>query len=108
MKSFENIIPQGVLAPIDVRIFYEDGIPYMEYTGVADSNIGKIQMHFPKVALIFDRIEEECTYADHIKLKHQVYMSRDTHKFYEIKILERRMTKKEIEDELGYKVKIIN
>ena len=99
------------LTPTDVHIFYEDKTPYLEYTGVAETNKGKIKFHFPKVDLSFNAIEieeERCDrlpYFANYLLKQNICIKNDI--WTDFEFIDRKMTKEEIEKELGYKVEIV-
>lgn len=94
--------------PIDAKIYYEGGKPYMEYKGVTlDCRNDKVEVYFPKIALNISEVEyiEDISGYEELnvtftcgdfKLKKPVFTT-----------IERTMTKAEIEKELGYKVNIV-
>jgi hypothetical protein len=100
----------GPIKPTDLKIYYEDGIPYLDYKGIADTNFGRVEVCFPKMGLIINGLE--CTSEEVYNQKGEAvitmrqYLSR-SNEYFTIKTLERNMTKKEIEKELGYKVNIV-
>lgn len=102
--------------PTDVKVYMENNKPYLEYTGVIDRGDEKIKVYFPKIDLTFNVLEQfvdEQYYYDRwdvpigrVFLSHQVMVG-NTKTAYEYKVIERTMTKKELEKKLGYKVKIV-
>ena len=108
-----NPIITSAISPTDVKIYTEDGVPYLDYTGTFYANDGcKCKIHFPKIGLAFTRItqekeEEEYDYFGYkrkILMNFNVFVSDD--KFWEFEILEREVSKKQLEKELGYKLNI--
>lgn len=107
------------LIPTDVRIYYEDDKPYLDYTGIAKTDTGNVKVHLPKIDLVYNVIEDNSEYEDYyardcrgkLVYKHQVKISQKvvikSDKYYDLEIIEREMTKEQIEKELGYKVKIV-
>ena len=108
----------GHIVPKDVRVFVDNGTPYLDYTGIADTNLGCVEIHIPKMSLNLSSIEcivdYECRYSeDPLQIPRTITTKReccyandeDSHRF-SIKYLTRAMTKSEIEKELGYKVTI--
>ena len=108
------------IMPKDVRIYYEDNMPYLEYTGEITANDGtKTEVRLPKISLVYNVIEDNSEYYDQyaygihgeklyftrVKLSQNVIIKND--KWYDMQIVEREMTKKQIEKELGYNVKIV-
>lgn len=98
-----NIIPK------DVKIYYEDGIPYMEYRGIANGfNCDKFEVHFPKIKLEISEFSFEEEYYSPSKLN-VTFSDENVRNLYKptFKIFEKTMTKAQIEKELGYKVNIV-
>jgi len=52
----------GTIKPVDVRVYFEDGIPYMEYVGVAESNFGTVRIIIPKLSLVIESIDSESSW----------------------------------------------
>lgn len=112
MKYTDRI--EGVIKPVDVKIYLEDGMPYLDYTGTVTTKFGKLKVHIPKMSLEFNEIicerEEYSEFYypfDHpilIQTKQEFFACND--KAYELEIIEREMSKAQIEKELGYKIKI--
>lgn len=97
------------IKPTDVKVYYEDERLYLDYKGIVNTNFGKAEIHIPKMSLEIHEIEDSCEYYNEFTerpalVKYQCFAS--SREFYDIKILERDMTKKEIEKELGYKINI--
>ena len=53
MKYTDHI--EGIIKPVDVKIYLEDGIPYLDYTGTVTTKFGK-----------FLRILRICLYKDEL------------------------------------------
>lgn len=113
MKDF--IFKDSVIRPTDVKIYYEDKIPYLEYTGEIMTSYGLSRVHFPKIDLGLKVIEYKCETEENIhglyenvtyvKVNQQAHVSNDM--WMKVQILERKMTKEQIEKELGYKIEIV-
>ena len=114
MKS--NIILTEIRpVPTDVRIYYENGVPYLDYTGWFDTNEGRAKVHFPKISLSIKVIDQEAEYAEYYGkyniLLGQVMVGLEivatNEQWFKYEIVEREMTKSQIEKEIGCKVKIV-
>ena len=110
--KYDPIIASPI-TPIDVKIYTEDGVPYLDYIGTFYTNDGcKCKIHLPKIGLTFSQVtqekeEEEYDYFGYKKkvlMNFNVFVSDD--KFWEFEILEREVSKKQLEKELGYKLNI--
>lgn len=108
-----NVIIDSNITPTDVKIYVENGIPYLDYTGTCyASNGDKIKVHFPKIDLTLTNItqekyEEEWKYqfgSRKILTKFNVCVSND--KWATFEVVEREVSKKQLEKELGYKLNI--
>lgn len=106
----ENVYEIANITPIDVKVYYENKTPYLDYTGEAlGPDNSRIKIHIPKVRLDFRRFHcERREYRHYTGLilgfeQHAVFES-DNHITFEI--VEREMTKEQIEKQLGYKIKI--
>ena len=108
-----NFHIESSLIPTDVKIYTEDGTPYLDYTGTCYMSDGcKYKIHIPKIGLTFSHVtqekeEDEYDYFGHnrkILMNFNVFVS--DNKFYELEILEREVSKKQLEKELGYKLNI--
>ena len=97
-----NIIPK------DARIYYENGVPYMEYKGVTyDWRNDKVEVYFPKISLNISEVEYSEDISGYEKLN--VTFSGEGFKLKKpvFTTIERTMTKADIEKELGYKINIV-
>lgn len=110
--KYDPIITSPIL-PTDVKIYTEDGVPYLDYIGMFYASDGsKCKIHIPKIGLTFSKVtqekeEEEYDYFGYKKrvvMSFNVFASND--KFYEFEVLEREVSKKQLEKELGYKLNI--
>lgn len=108
-----NVIIDSNITPTDVKIYVENGTPYLDYTGVCyASNGDKIKVHLPKVGLTLTTITQEKEYDEwkyqegskKILTKFNVFVSNDQWATFEV--LEREVSKKQLEKELGYKLNI--
>lgn len=96
------------VTPTDIKVFYEDGKPYLYYTGVCTLDYGmKVQVCIPKMDLQLNnvKITRESVGAQILSSKMQVTTGTEGHLFT-LKPLERTVTKTELEKELGYKLNI--
>ena len=109
--KYDPIIASPIL-PTDVKIYTEGGVPYLDYTGTFYTNDGcKCKIHFPKIGLTFSQVtQEQETEYDYFGYKRKVLMNfnifASDDKFYEFEIIEREVSKKQLEKELGYKLNI--
>ena len=106
--TFDNI------TPTDVKVYIEDGVPYLDYKGIIKSGKQDVEIHIPKMGLNFRGVECGSDRFNNgyilTSLRHQCFAINEPERpyMYTLKILEREMTKKEIEKELGYKVNIVD
>lgn len=110
MYDYENVYEIANITPVDVKIYYEDKTPYLDYVGeaLAPDNT-KIKIHIPKVRLNFSRFryeQKESRWHDGTLLGFEANAVLESPKEISFQIIEREMTKEQIEKELGYKVKI--
>ena len=107
-----NLHIEGSLMPTDVKIYTEDGTPYLDYTGTCYMSDGcKYKIHFPKIGLTFSQVtQEQETEYDYFGYKRKVLMNfnifASDNEFCEFEIIEREVSKKQLEKELGYKLDI--
>ena len=108
-----NPIITSAISPTDVKIYTEDGVPYLDYTGTFYANDGcKCKIHFPKIGLTFTRITQEKEekeydyfgYKQRVTISFNVFATND--EWFKYEILEREVSQKQLEKELGYKIKI--
>lgn len=108
------------LVPTDVSIYYEDSMPYLDYTGITRTDDGcEVKVHLPKISLVYNVIENKSETIDRdvydkhgalvnrlsVKLNQEIMIKND--EWFDMQIIKRQMTKKQIEKELGYKVAIV-
>lgn len=110
--KYDPIIASPI-TPIDVKIYTEDGVPYLDYIGTFYTNDGcKCKIHLPKIGLTFSKVtqekeEEEYDYFGYkqiITTAFNVFASND--EWFKYEIIEREVSKKQLEKELGYKLNI--
>lgn len=108
--NYDVILDKRII-PTDVKVFVENGIPYLDYTGITDG-VWQCKVHIPKMSLTIDCIESTsgCA-ADNMGISLVTFKTDITANFnqpyaFKIEVLEREMTKSQIEQELGYKIKI--
>lgn len=108
-----KVIIDSNITPTDVKIYVENGTPYLDYTGICyASNGDKIKVHLPKVGLTLNIVTQEKEYEEwkyqcgsrEIFTKFNVYASNGQLATFEV--LEREVSKKQLEKELGYKLNI--
>lgn len=98
------------IKPVDVKIYYEDKQPYIDYVGEAIGPDGmKMTVHIPKIGLSFNKFHctERTTLNSGYILGFQMeaYATRDENILFTI--TEREMTKEQINAMAGCKVKIV-
>ena len=110
--KYTPIISSGV-RPTDVKIYIEDGVPYLDCVGTFYATDGsKCKVHFPKIGLTFSKVTQEKEeeeydyfgYKQRIITKFDVYAVDDEWATFEV--IERDVTKKQLENELGCKLNI--
>ena len=110
--EYTPIISSNV-RPTDVKIYIEDGVPYLDYIGTFYAADGsKCKVHFPKIGLTFSKLmqekeEEEYNYFGYkqrIITKFDIFAVDD--KWATFEVIEREVSKKQLEKELGYKLNI--
>lgn len=99
--------------PTDVKIYIEDDVPYLDYVGTFyAADCSKCKVHFPKIGLTFSKVTQEKEeeeydyfgYKQRIITKFDVYAIDD--KWATFEVIERDVSKKQLEKELGYKLNI--
>ena len=108
-----NFHIESSLMPTDVKIYTEDGTPYLDYTGTCYMSDGcKYKIHIPKIGLTFSKVTQEKEedeydfygYKQRITTDFRVFVSNE--EWFKYEIIERDVSKKQLEKELGYKVNI--
>lgn len=108
-----NTLYANNIKPIDAKIYYEDGVPYLEYRGMTQNFCNDmVEVYIPKIKLEISAVawEEECIRYDTLNKLEVTFSDETITRQYspQFKTIERTMTKAEIEKELGYKVKIVD
>ena len=109
--KYDPIISSNI-QPTDVKIYVENDIPYLDYTGTCYMSDGcKCKIHIPKVGLTLTNIKSESDtcydYSGHAKTIlpwFQLYACGDY--LFTFEVIEREVSKKQLEKELGYKINI--
>lgn len=111
--NLSKTLIQDALKCRDARIYTENGIPYIDWHGTTKTNDGYIlDVHFPKMSLDISKIEQEeewyCINSISLQKSRQVFATNENDRDEVIiTIKEREVTKKQLEKELGYKIKIM-
>lgn len=121
MYDFINTNPQvkhisGHIEPTDIKVFYEEGKPYIHYKGVLNYMGDQYAIDIPKMDMVLKTLEHvteySCTFdykrekvikvpvLSECHAEHEVYFTAD--------LIKKKMSKSEIEKELGYKVDIVD
>lgn len=107
-----NVIIDSNITPTDVKIYVENGIPYLDYTGTCYMiNGDKYKVHIPKIGLTLTNIKSESAecydylgHARKILPSFQIYACGD--EYFSFEVIEREVSKKQLEKGLGYKLNI--
>lgn len=98
----------------DVNIFVEDGQCYLRYVGIISDGDDEYELTVPKMDINITAITQsvdECDYQGwdtiprKITLRRNIYVDHDVNAFT-IRRVKKKMTKEQIEKELGYKIEI--
>lgn len=108
--DWENVYEIANITPVDAKIYYEDNTPYLDYVGeaLAPDNT-RIKIHIPKVKLSFPRFyckRRGTQYRNGVILNFEANAVLDGQNEISFQIVEREMTKEQVEKELGYKINI--
>ena len=108
---FNNVFSLANVIPTDVKVFYENGTPYLEYRGVVNNCREQVEVYLPKIALNLSAItwetDESIIYNNARLVAEFANEFADKKDAPVVKTIERTMTKEQIEKELGYKIKIV-
>lgn len=112
-KLIGRTITSGV-EPKDVKIFYEDGVPYLNYVGTSVCDNGfKVRVIIPKMSLKLENITINTEIINKIYKKGLEIPIHTEKRIYSvdeqyaiIEPIEREVTKEDLEKELGYKLNI--
>ena len=111
--NLNNTLIQDALRCRDARIYTENGIPYIDWYGTYKTNDGYVlEVHIPKMSLDLSNLEmqrESIWHGDfEVSASKQCFVSNAySDETIIITIKEREVTKKQLEKELGYKIKIV-
>lgn len=98
------------IEPVDVKIYYEDKKPYIDYTGEAIGLDGmKVTVHIPKIGLSFSELhcKEDTSSLSGLLLGFKLEAFATPTEDVLFTITEREMTKEQINALAGCKVKIV-
>ena len=84
----------GNVIPTDVSIFYEDGVPFLKYTGTTYVDGRKVEVSIPKMDLYLREInthsevkyEEEKGITYSVTCRQNVYIVKDT--FFAVRFID--------------------
>lgn len=108
-RIYEHVIPT------DIRVFYEDGRPYIYYKGKLASRSEEWEIEIPKMDMAINTLERVTVVREDVNLFGQtLHIAPVCSEFfavhdiaYRMRKIKKKMTKQDIERELGYKVDII-
>ena len=105
----------GQVNPTDIKVYYEDGQPYISYKGEFVGDSGEWEIEIPKMSMVLNALERiidmkyEMDFRENITRRmpvcNQFFATHDV--AYVIRSKKAKMTKADIERELGYRVDII-
>jgi hypothetical protein len=98
------------IEPVDVKIYYEDKKPYIDYVGEAIAENGmKVKVHIPKIGLSFNQLhcKEESNWFRGLILDFKLEAFATPTNNIMFTITECEMTKEQIDALAGCKVKIV-
>lgn len=108
------------IVPKDIKVFYEDGKPYVEYRGIVKLGNDEYEIEIPKMDMILTGLEsvidQRYVYAmdgHGCKLKNIGFqVCNEVHAYqninFRLKLIKRSMKKNDIEKELGYQIDIVD
>lgn len=105
----------GQVNPTDIKVYYEDGQPYISYKGEFVGDSGKWEIEIPQMSMVLNALERiidmECSMDIRGNITHRVPVCNQffaTHDVaYIIRSKKVKMTKADIERELGYGIELI-
>lgn len=116
METFEIT---STILPTDIKVFYENNKPYVHYKGKVHTSFGDFNVDIPKMGMELHTIHRELdevfydcmfsagqTTSSKVTVASTLYCESDV--YMSLTPVEVRMTKKEIEKKLGYKVNIVD
>ena len=115
-KSWMDSAINESIKPVSVSIYYENGVPYLNYVGETRLTNGyHVHVEIPKMSLELNKVdsvwEDKSEYiGKRLYLKgymQEMFAGNDNKTRMNIIPLERDMTKEDLEKELGYKINLI-
>ena len=118
MRTLEERITSTIW-PTDIKVFYEDKKPYVHYKGKAHTPDGDFNVDIPKMSMELHTIDREIdevycdcmfsareAFSNKVTVASRLYCESDV--YMSLTPVKVRMTKKEVEKKLGYKVDIVD
>ena len=115
VKCNSNKQFSGPIIPTEVSLFYEDGMPYLKYTGTTLVAGRKAKIHFHKIGLAFDQMESICdrdyavdsiSGARLLTLDYAQRLYAKDSQYFDYEFIPQEVTLDELEKMLGYPVVI--
>lgn len=108
------------IIPTNIKVFYENKRPYISYKGIFRYGNDEYEIEIPKMDMVLQTVEAivdryyaeafdhtgSCILQHQIGVRNEFYAHHDI--AYTIKRIKSKMTKEEIEKELGYKIDIVD
>lgn len=103
---WNNNLISSKLIPTDVKVYADDGELYLDYTGKIKFDDGSwLKIHIPKMSLVIDSIKQVEEHNEFgFVASYNVCV--ESERFFDVELLERTVTKEQLEKELGYKINI--
>lgn len=107
-----NLLIRSEITPTDIKVYIENNVPYLDYSGECTLSDGtKYKIHFPKISLTFssfkqDMYDEYDFYHGTRKIMPSFNVLVSNDRYVEYEVIEREVTKEQLEKELGYKINI--
>lgn len=113
MESMRDNICERVV-PTDIKVFYENGQPYIFYKGRLESRTEDWEIEIPKMDMVLNALEHIVDDAaikmgdiEYTTIPVCNYVLAEHNINYKLTRIKRKMTKQDIERELGYRVDIV-
>ena len=96
-----------------INVFIEDGVPYLRYIGTFYNGNNEYEITFPKMSIDITAIIDNndiMLNADGFpvsKFRRELYVV-ENGSYFTVQCKKKKMTKKEIEKELGYEIQIVD
>ena len=105
----------GQVVPTDIKVFYEDGQPYISYKGEFVDDHEEWEIEIPKMSMVLNTLEKFAETVEEVNFYgpimrwipvcNQFFAAHDVN--YTMRRKKAKMTKADIERELGYRIDII-